>query len=67
MVFVTAQPESLTAAASRLAGIGSTLPAQNAATATPMTGWCPLHPDSHGGRWAGRHARDATCGDGRYG
>jgi|GEM_PF-6034948 hypothetical protein len=28
MVFVTLQPESLTAAASRLAGIGSTLPAQ---------------------------------------
>jgi PPE-repeat protein len=33
-VFVTAQPESLTAAASRLAGFGSTLDAQNAATAT---------------------------------
>jgi hypothetical protein len=45
MVFVTAQPESLTAAASRLAGIGSTLAAQNAATATPMTGVVPAAAD----------------------
>ena len=45
MVFVTTQPESLTAAASRLAGIGSTLADQNAATATPMTGVMPAAAD----------------------
>jgi hypothetical protein len=45
MVFVTAQPESLAAAASRLQAIGSALAAQNAATATPMTGVVPAAAD----------------------
>jgi hypothetical protein len=45
MVFVTAQPESLAAAASRLQTIGSALAAQNAATATPMTGVVPAAAD----------------------
>ena len=38
MVYVTARPESLGAAAARLHQIGSTLAAQHAASATPMTG-----------------------------
>ena len=45
MVFVTAQPESLAAAATRLQQIGSTLAAQHAATATPMTGVVPAATD----------------------
>ena len=45
MIFVTAQPEMLAAAASRLQGIGSTLAAQNAATAAPMTGVVPAAAD----------------------
>jgi hypothetical protein len=45
MVFVTAQPESLAAAASRLLAIGSTLAAQHAATETPMTGVVPAAAD----------------------
>jgi hypothetical protein len=45
MNFVTAQPESLTSAASRLAAIGSTLAAQNTASAAPMTGVLPAAAD----------------------
>ncbi|OBH01173.1 MULTISPECIES: PE family protein [unclassified Mycobacterium] len=45
MVFVTAQPESLAAAASRLQAIGSALAAQSASTATPMTGVVPAAAD----------------------
>lgn len=39
MPFVTTQPEALAAAAGSLQGIGSALNAQNAAAATPTTGW----------------------------
>jgi hypothetical protein len=46
MVFVSAQPESLAAAASRLEAIGSGLAAQHAATetqpATSTCGGCPV-------------------------
>jgi hypothetical protein len=45
MIFVTAQPEMLAAAAGRLQEIGSTLAAQNAATAAPMTGVVPAAVD----------------------
>ena len=45
MVFVTAQPESLAAAASRLQAVGSALAAENAATATAMTGVVPAAAD----------------------
>jgi hypothetical protein len=45
MIFVTAQPEALAAAASCLQAIGSTLAAQNAATAAPMTGVVPAAAD----------------------
>jgi hypothetical protein len=45
MIFVTAQPESLAAAASRLQAIGTALAAQHAATATPMTGVVPAAAD----------------------
>ncbi|QLL05922.1 PE family protein [Mycobacterium vicinigordonae] len=45
MSFVTAQPESLAAAAGRLQQIGSTLTAQHAATATPLTGVMPAAAD----------------------
>jgi hypothetical protein len=45
MMFVTAQPESLAAAASRLEGVGSGLAAQSAATAAPMTGVVPAAAD----------------------
>lgn len=45
MAFVTARPESLAAAASRLQQIGSALEAQHAATATPMTGVVPAAAD----------------------
>lgn len=45
MLFVTAQPEALAAAAGRLQEIGSTLAAQNAATAAPMTGVVPAAAD----------------------
>lgn len=41
MNFVTAQPESLASAAGQLAAIGSALAAQNAASATSMTGVQP--------------------------
>ena len=45
MAFVTAQPESLAAAAGRLQQVGSTLAAQHAATSTPMTGVVPAAAD----------------------
>jgi hypothetical protein len=45
MIFVTAHPETIAAAASRLQTIGSTLAAQNAATAPPMTGVVPAAAD----------------------
>jgi PE family len=45
MSFVTTQPEALSAAATSLTGIGSTLSAQNAAAATPTTGLVPAAAD----------------------
>jgi hypothetical protein len=45
MSFVTAQPESLTAAAGALRAIGSALAAQNAAAAAPTTGVIPAAAD----------------------
>ena len=41
MSFVTTQPEALSAAASKLAVIGSALSAQNAAVSAPTTGVVP--------------------------
>ena len=45
MSFVTTQPEALSAAATSLAGIGSTMSAQNAAVAAPTTGLIPAAAD----------------------
>jgi hypothetical protein len=45
MSFVTTQPEALSAAATSLAGIGSTMSAQNAAAAAPTTGVIPAAAD----------------------
>jgi hypothetical protein len=45
MSFVTTQPEALTAAAGNLAGIGTTMSAQNAAAAAPTTGLVPAASD----------------------
>ncbi len=45
MSFVTTQPESLAAAASNLAGIGSTMSAGSAAAASPTTGVVPAAAD----------------------
>jgi PE family len=45
MSFVTTQPEALTAAAANLAGIGTTMSAQNAAVAAPTTGVIPAAAD----------------------
>ncbi|HET9876089.1 MAG TPA: PE family protein [Mycobacterium sp.] len=45
MSFVTADPESLTAAATSLSGIGSAISAQNAAAAAPTTGVIPAAAD----------------------
>ena len=45
MSFVTIQPEALSAAATSLAGIGSTMSAQNAAVAAPTTGVIPAAAD----------------------
>ncbi len=59
MMFVTAQPESLAAAASRLAGIGSALAAQNVATAAPMTAVVPAAADEVSIVTAARFARHA--------
>ena len=45
MSFVTTQPEALSAAATSLAGIGTTMSAQNAAVAAPTTGVVPAAAD----------------------
>ena len=45
MSFVTTQPEALTTAAGNLAGIGTTMSAQNAAAAAPTTGLVPAAAD----------------------
>jgi hypothetical protein len=45
MSFVTTQPEALSAAAVNLAGIGTTMSAQNAAAAAPTTGLVPAAAD----------------------
>ena len=45
MSFVTTQPEALAAAATSLAGIGTTMSAQNAAVAAPTTGVIPAAAD----------------------
>jgi hypothetical protein len=45
MSFVTTQPEALSAAAANLAGIGTTMSAQNAAAAAPTTGLVPAAAD----------------------
>ena len=45
MSFVTTQPEVLTAAAANLAGIGTTMSAQNAAAAAPTAGLLPAAAD----------------------
>lgn len=46
MSFVTIQPEMLAAAADELAGIGSTMAAQDAAAAAPTTGVVPPAADA---------------------
>jgi hypothetical protein len=45
MSFVTTQPEALSAAATSLAGIGTTMSAQNAAAAAPTTDVIPAAAD----------------------
>jgi PE family len=45
MSYVTTQPEALSAAATSLAGIGTTMSAQNAAVAAPTTGVIPAAAD----------------------
>jgi PE family len=45
MSFVTTQPDALSAAAVNLAGIGTTMSAQNAAVAAPTTGVVPAAAD----------------------
>ena len=45
MSFVITQPEALSAAATSLAGIGTTMSAQNAAVAAPTTGVIPAAAD----------------------
>jgi hypothetical protein len=45
MSFVTTQPEALSAAATSLAGIGTTMSAQNAAVAAPTAGLIPAAAD----------------------
>ncbi|BBX96446.1 PE family protein [Mycobacterium lacus] len=45
MSYVTTQPEALAAAAGTLAGIGSSMSAQNAAAAAPTTGVVPAAAD----------------------
>ncbi len=45
MPFVTTQPEELSAAATSLAGIGTTMSSQNAAVATPTAGVIPAAAD----------------------
>jgi PE family len=45
MSFVTTQPEALSAAAANLAGIGTTMSAENSAAAAPTTGVVPAAAD----------------------
>ena len=45
MSFVTTQPEALSAAATNLAAIGTTMSAENAAAAAPTTGLVPAAAD----------------------
>ena len=45
MLYVTTQPEALTATAANLAGIGAMMSAQNAAAAAPTTGVIPAAAD----------------------
>jgi hypothetical protein len=45
MSFVTTQPDALTSAATALGGVGSSLNAQNAASAAPTTGVVPAAAD----------------------
>jgi PE family len=45
MSFVTTQPAALTAAAANLAGVGTTMRAQNAAAAAPTAGVVPAAAD----------------------
>ena len=45
MSFVTTHPEALSAAATSLAGIGTTMSAQNSAVAAPTTGVIPAAAD----------------------
>ena len=45
MLYVTTQPEALTATAATLAGAGSSLSAQNSASAAPTTGVVPAAAD----------------------
>lgn len=45
MSYVTTQPEALSSAAASLAGIGSSVSAQNAAAAAPTTGVVPAAAD----------------------
>jgi hypothetical protein len=45
MSFVTTQPEALSATATSLAGIGTTMSAENAAVAAPTTGVIPAAAD----------------------
>jgi PE family len=61
MMFVTAQPEMLAAAAGSLQAIGTTLNAQNAATATPMTGVVPAAADVVSGLTAAQFAGHAQA------
>src|ERR1700689_1397636 len=64
MSFVTAQPESLAAAAGSLAGIGASMSSGSAAAATPPTGGVPAAADGGPGAvrpgaagWAARPGR----------
>jgi hypothetical protein len=45
MLYVTTQPEALSATAATLAGVGATMSAQNAAAAAPTTGVLPAAAD----------------------
>ena len=59
MSFVTTQPEALSAAAARLAGIGSAVAAQNAAAAAPTTGVVPPAADEVSALTAAQYAAHA--------
>ena len=45
MLYVTTQPEALSATAANLAGVGATMSAQNSAAAAPTTGVVPAAAD----------------------